>query len=79
MQNTDSNIDKLIEVARLTRESYKQDEIRATMSTRTLVNTAELLLDFGDIVEAYELSCLTLMSTEDRSVVRGMVQQVWGV
>lgn len=72
-------IDNLIEVARLVRKAHLQDEIQATMSTRTLVNTTELLLDFGDVLEAYELSFLTLLNTDDRAVCRAIIQQVWGV
>jgi cobaltochelatase CobS len=79
VMNTDGLIDKLIEVARLVRNAHKQDEIQATMSTRTLVVTTELYLDFSDILEAYELSFLTLLSEEDRLKCRAIIQQVWAV
>ena len=76
--NEEGLLDKLTEVAKLIRTSHKRQEMVGTMSTRTLIETAETLLAFGDIKRAYRLTFLNSQNSEDRKVAEEIIQRVWG-
>ena len=74
-----SILSKLSEMAKLVRESFKKDEIRVTMSTRTLINIAEKLVDFGDVKTAYNVAYINKCSGDDKKVVSELLQRIWAV
>lgn len=70
---------KIVEFARLVREAFVKEEIRVTMSTRTLINIADKLVDFGDVGFAYKVSYLNKCSGDDRKFAEEVLQRVWAV
>ncbi len=72
-------INKMISVASKIRSSFSKEEIRVTMSTRTLVNIGLKMLDFGDVSMAYKIAYLNKLNQEDRAVVGEIIQRIWGV
>lgn len=77
---TDEDVlSKLTRTARLIREAFVKQEIRTTMSTRTVVNVAELLLDWGGAKKAYTLGYLNKLNAEDRNVCLEIIQRIWGI
>jgi len=76
----DSDIlNKLTEFARLVREAFIKEEIRVTMSTRTIINVAEKIVDFGDVGTAYRMSYVNKCSGEDKKFVGECLQRVWAI
>lgn len=71
-------LDKLIEVANLVRSAHKKGDCVATMSTRTIINVAKKLLDFGDVRMAYKLTFVNKLNDDDSVLVRELLQRVWG-
>lgn len=78
LTNADGALTKLTEVAKLIRASHKRQEMVGTMSTRTLIETADTFLAFGDIKRAYRLTFLNGQNSEDRRVAEEAIQRVWG-
>jgi cobaltochelatase CobS len=75
----DDVLDKLTRTAKLIREAFVKQEIRATMSTRTVVNAARLMLDWGSPKRAYTLGFLNKLTTEDQNVCLEVIQRIWGI
>ncbi len=71
-------LSNLTEVAKLVRDAFKKGDMVATMSTRTVVNVAKKLVDFGDVKTAYRVGFLNKLNEDDRAVVAELVQRVWG-
>ena len=72
-------IGKLIDVANKIRKAFKNEEIRVTMSTRSIVNIAKKMMDFGDIARAYKIAYLNKLNNDDRTFVSEIIQRVWGI
>lgn len=72
-------LELLARTASLIREAFKRQEIRTTMSTRSLVNVGRKLFDFGDIRFAFEIGYLNKLNGEDREFCREIVQRNWAV
>jgi len=72
-------LDKLCNYAKLIREAFKKDEIRVTMSTRTIINIAQKLVDFGDVKSAYRVAYINKCSGEDRKFAEEILQRIWAV
>lgn len=72
-------IGKLIDVANKVRKAFKAEEIRVTMSTRSIVNIAKKMTDFGDISRAYKIAYLNKLNSDDRTFVTEIIQRVWGI
>lgn len=70
---------KLVEYARLIREAFKREEIRVTMSTRTILNIADKIVDFGDVASAYKVAYINKCSGSDKKFATELLQRVWAV
>jgi cobaltochelatase CobS len=71
-------LEKLTSTAKLVREAFVKQEIRTTMSTRTVINIAKKLLAFGDVKTAFQYAYLNKLNTEDRTFCKEIVQRKWG-
>ena len=74
----EEHVTKLLNVAKDVRTAFKRGDIMVTQSTRTVINLAELMIDFGDVKFAYEMGWLNKMTQSDRGVVTEMIQRIWG-
>lgn len=72
-------LDKLYDYAKLVREAFKKEEIRVTMSTRSLINVGKKIVDFGDVKTAYMVAFINKASGDDREFCLEILQRVWGV
>jgi cobaltochelatase CobS len=79
LDNTESRLEKLVKVANLIRQAHKEGEMMGTMSTRTIIETAEVYLAFGDIKRAYELTYLNGQNEQDSNVAEEIIQRVWDI
>jgi len=70
---------KMIDVATKIRSAFKNDEIRVTMSTRTIVNIGKKILEFGDVARAYKIAFLNKLNQDDKVFISEIIQRVWGV
>ena len=77
--NDSEILDKFLKVGNLVRDAFLKEEIMTTMSTRTMVNIANKLKDFGDVKMAYELAYLNKLSKDDRTFCAEIIQRVWAV
>jgi len=71
-------LDKMTEVASLVRTAFKKGDMVATMSTRTVVEVGKALCDFGDVNMAYRLAFVNKLNSDDRTLVKELIQRVWG-
>lgn len=72
-------LNKILEYATLIRNAFVKEEIRTTMSTRTIINIAEKIIDFGDVRMAYSVAYINKCSGEDRKFAEECLQRVWAV
>lgn len=72
-------LDKLTRTAKLIRDAFLKEEIRVTMSTRSVVNVADKLNKTGDVARAYTIGFLNKINGADKEVCRGLIQRTWGV
>lgn len=70
---------KLLEYAKLIRDAFKKGEVRCTLSTRTIVNIAAKIRDFGDVKRAYELAYVNKLIGSDRDFALEILQRVWAI
>ncbi len=68
----------MLEVARLVREAFVQGQSMATMSTRTVVNVAQKLVDFGSVSFAYEVAFINKLNPDDQQFAKEIIQRVYG-
>jgi cobaltochelatase CobS len=72
-------LNKICEFARLIREAFTKEEIRVTMSTRTIVNVASKIVDFGDVEKAYRSGYINKCSGDDKKFAEEIMQRVWAI
>jgi cobaltochelatase CobS len=77
---TDNDVlTKLTEFATLVRRAFVKEEIRATMSTRTIISVAQKIVDFGDVKMAYNKAFINKSTGEEAKVLREFLQRTWGI
>lgn len=72
-------VGKLIESAKLIRNSFVKDECTCTMSTRSIVQVAIKIVQFGDLREAWNTAYVNKLNTDDKKFVNEVLQRVWSI
>ncbi len=68
-------IGKMVAMANLTREGFKQQQIASVMSTRTIISWAENYLIFGDMQWSFRLSFLNKCDEVEKSIIAEYYQR----
>ncbi len=69
---------KLTETAQMIRAAFVKQEIRTTVSTRSLINIARKLIQLGDVKKAFEWAFLNKLNSEDKAFCKEIIQRKWG-
>ncbi len=72
------SINKMVQLANLVRDAFKNSEISVIMSPRTCIIWAENYEIFGDIDQAFKLSFLNKCDQNDQKVINEFYQRCFG-
>jgi len=69
---------KMVEVAKLVREAFANEECYCTCSTRRLIGWSKKAVRYGDERKAAEIAILGKLSSDDASFVDSIIQRIFG-
>lgn len=69
---------KMVEIAKLVRNAFDDEDVTCTLSTRSLVKWAKKAVVYKDVRRAAKVSLLNKLSKDDESLVKNLMQRHFG-